>query len=157
MQIIENLVEDDKLNSIIERLVFLRRNSQRFLDRWFFWGVMRNYRNLRRKITRLNKKTARFNFEGQSPDYDADGNFYQKIKDEKKDIAEDAQRILKVMRGHIVKNRLEEKYGKIFIRRVARYEDVAIPFQEYLWQESMSSNAKPMSGMVRIPKIKRGE
>lgn len=157
MQIIENLVEDDELDSIIERLVFLRRNSQGFLDKWFFWRVMRDYRNLRRKMKKLNGRTARFNFERQLDNYDADGTSLGEIKNEKKNIAGDAQRILEVIREYIVKNRFEERYGKIFTRRVARYEEIAIPFQEYLQQEAMSSNAKPASGMIKVMRARMRE
>lgn len=152
---IENLIEDEEVDSIAEKLEVLKKSSRGLIDRWFFWGVNSSYRSLRKMIKKLNEKTDRFNFEEeQFPSHDSGGKVRDEIFKGKREVAEEAQRIFQSLRRYVIDNKLKEKYGISFTKVVEQYRKVAVPFQQYLWQETMGPSAKPASGMVRVDRIR---
>ena len=150
---IENLLMDLEIERTIDRVAALER-SVGFWDRRIFRRAMRDYIKLRSRIENLNILISRFNFNGELPDYDLEGEVYSEIREDKRKLFEEAREICIRIRRGIVDREMEKNYGSIFIDKVKRYEDDADILHKYLKQEA-SGKGMPETGMVRASRLKK--
>jgi hypothetical protein len=148
---VENLVMDEELERVTDRVIALERSVRGFWDRRVFRKVLKEYGGLHSRIRNLNVLISRHNYEAENQEgYDPEGETYSRIVKEKRGIFKDAREIyIKIRRG-IIDREMEKRYGPGFIEKVGRYEGEQEDFHKYLEQEAWGSRHMHASGMVRV-------
>ena len=151
MMYIENLVMDEEILGVIDRVTELRRAAKGiwgFWDRIFFRGVTRDYHKLHEKINGLNVAIVRYNSSEATS-----GTEWNVIYESKDSILDEARELLVKIRKEIVDRHMEKRFGEEFMRKLGGYEKVVGDFHDYLRQEASKGNM-PLSGMVRVNRIR---